>query len=301
MWGKLGYPRRALRLHEAAAGDRGPARRRWCRPSWTSCWRCPGSARTRPARWPSFAYGRRHPVVDTNVRRVVARAVLGQGDAGPPATARDLAAVAAAAAGRPGARGPLRRRRRWSSARWSARPGRRGAPPARWSRPAPGGPPAARRTTGPAKRPQRFAGTDRQVRGLLLDVLRAADGPVPRGRAGRGLVRRRPARPGPGRAGRRRPRRPAAGRNLRAARSSPLDRRADLQPRVVGVAALGEPVVAESAGPAWTAPHRGSGGPGSAPRRGRSRSPQRSSATARRSAPAPRPPGTPGSENESPA
>ena len=29
-------------------------------------------------------------------------------------------------------------------------------------------------------RPQRFAGTDRQVRGLLLDVLRGADRPVPR-------------------------------------------------------------------------------------------------------------------------
>ena len=28
------------------------------------------------------------------------------------------------------------------------------------------------------KRPQRFAGTDRQVRGLLMDVLRAAEGPV---------------------------------------------------------------------------------------------------------------------------
>ena len=27
-------------------------------------------------------------------------------------------------------------------------------------------------------RPQRFAGTDRQVRGLLLDVLRSASGPV---------------------------------------------------------------------------------------------------------------------------
>jgi A/G-specific adenine glycosylase len=29
-------------------------------------------------------------------------------------------------------------------------------------------------------RPQRFAGTDRQVRGRLLDVLRASAGPVPR-------------------------------------------------------------------------------------------------------------------------
>ena len=32
---------------------------------------------------------------------------------------------------------------------------------------------------GPGRAPQRFAGTDRQVRGLLLDVLRAAAGPVP--------------------------------------------------------------------------------------------------------------------------
>jgi A/G-specific adenine glycosylase len=35
---------------------------------------------------------------------------------------------------------------------------------------------------GPAKPVQRFAGTDRQVRGLLLDVLRDTDGPVPRAR-----------------------------------------------------------------------------------------------------------------------
>jgi A/G-specific adenine glycosylase len=31
---------------------------------------------------------------------------------------------------------------------------------------------------GPPRRVQRFAGTDRQVRGRLLDVLRAAEGPV---------------------------------------------------------------------------------------------------------------------------
>jgi A/G-specific adenine glycosylase len=31
---------------------------------------------------------------------------------------------------------------------------------------------------GPRVRPQGFTGTDRQVRGLLLDVLRATDGPV---------------------------------------------------------------------------------------------------------------------------
>ena len=43
---------------------------------------------------------------------------------------------------------------------------------------APGARPAHRHTAGPAPGAQRFAGTDRQVRGLLLDVLRGADGPV---------------------------------------------------------------------------------------------------------------------------
>ncbi|MEW1590126.1 A/G-specific adenine glycosylase, partial [Micromonospora vinacea] len=32
---------------------------------------------------------------------------------------------------------------------------------------------------GPTRRPQRYAGTDRQVRGLLLGVLRDSTGPVP--------------------------------------------------------------------------------------------------------------------------
>ena len=41
----------------------------------------------------AFAYGRRAAVVDINVRRVLARAVAGQGMPGPPATARDLAAM----------------------------------------------------------------------------------------------------------------------------------------------------------------------------------------------------------------
>jgi A/G-specific adenine glycosylase len=42
-----------------------------------------------------FAYGDRHPVVDTNIRRVIARAVDGQGEPGPPNAARDLAAMEA--------------------------------------------------------------------------------------------------------------------------------------------------------------------------------------------------------------
>ena len=39
-----------------------------------------------------------------------------------------------------------------------------------------------RRRPGRAGGPQRYAGTDRQVRGLLLAVLRASDGPVPAAR-----------------------------------------------------------------------------------------------------------------------
>ena len=36
--------------------------------------------------------------------------------------------------------------------------------------------------SGPPRKVQKFAGTDRQVRGLLLDVLRGTDAPVNRGR-----------------------------------------------------------------------------------------------------------------------
>jgi A/G-specific adenine glycosylase len=176
MWGKLGYPRRALRLHECARvivdrhGGEVPA-------DVEALLQLPGIGAYTARAVAVFAYGHRHPVVDTNVRRVIARAVLGQGDAAPPAPVRDHAAIEAllpadaAAAARAsiafmelGAlvctaraprcdRCPLIETCAWRLA---------GSPP--W--------------TGPTVRPQRFAGTDRQVRGLLLDVLRAADGPV---------------------------------------------------------------------------------------------------------------------------
>lgn len=71
---------------------------------------------------------------------------------------------------------------------------------------------------GPAWPVQRFAGTDRQVRGLPLGVLCEAHGA--RGAAGarRGVGRRRPARAGARRPRGRRPRRPPARRPLRPAR-----------------------------------------------------------------------------------
>jgi A/G-specific adenine glycosylase len=87
MWGKLGYPRRALRLHECArqivarfAGEV-PA-------EVQALESLPGIGSYTARAVATFAFGQREPVVDTNVRRVVARAVDGQGSAGPPSFLR---------------------------------------------------------------------------------------------------------------------------------------------------------------------------------------------------------------------
>jgi A/G-specific adenine glycosylase len=92
-WDRLGYPRRALNLHAAAVeitehhGGTVPS-------SVDELLALPGIGDYTARAVASFAYGERHPVVDTNVRRVIARAVLGQAVAGPPSTRRDLAAMA---------------------------------------------------------------------------------------------------------------------------------------------------------------------------------------------------------------
>ena len=75
-WGRLGYPRRALRLHAAATaivadhGGEVPA-------DYDDLLALPGVGDYTAAAIASFAYGRRHVVLDTNVRRVFARAVSG--------------------------------------------------------------------------------------------------------------------------------------------------------------------------------------------------------------------------------
>ena len=178
MWGRLGYPRRALRLHECAGalverfGGQVPT-------DVEELLSLPGIGAYTARAVAAFAFGQRAAVVDTNVRRVVARAVTGQGEAGPPSTARDLAAVEALLPDEPA------RAARFSVALMelgalvcTARAPRCGACPiaslCSWR--LAGSPPY----DGPTVHPQRFAGTDRQVRGLLLDVLRASDGPVPR-------------------------------------------------------------------------------------------------------------------------
>jgi A/G-specific adenine glycosylase len=169
-WGRLGYPRRALRLH-ACAGvvtdryggvvpDHLPA-----------LLGLPGVGAYTARAVAAFAYGRREPVVDTNVRRLAARAILGRTDGGSATTAADLATVAALLPA-----GPARAAR--TSAAFmelgalvcTARAPACHACPLHgacaWRRA--GSPPALASGRGA----QRYAGTDRQARGVLLGLCR---------------------------------------------------------------------------------------------------------------------------------
>ena len=177
-WGKLGYPRRAIRLHDAAAaiareyGDAVPS-------DVDALEALPGVGSYTARAVAAFGFGLRAPVVDTNVRRVVARAVHAHGDAGPARTRADLAdvdallppddataAVVSAGLMELGAVVCTARAPRCplcpveAECAWVAA-----------GRPA---------YDGPRKPVQGFAGTDRQVRGKLMDVLRGAPGPVRR-------------------------------------------------------------------------------------------------------------------------
>ena len=93
-WGKLGYPRRAKRLHECAtviAHDHGDV----VPDDVDTLLTLPGIGSYTARAVACFAYRKPVPVVDTNVRRVVARAVHGRADAGAPSTTRDHADVSA--------------------------------------------------------------------------------------------------------------------------------------------------------------------------------------------------------------
>ena len=174
-WGRLGYPRRALRLHAACVA----VVERYAGELPTTVEELltlPGVGDYTARAVAAFALRQRHPVVDTNVRRVVARLVEGVADA--PVTRRDLALVAALlpdddeeaattsiALMELGALVCTARSPRCEvcpvsgSCRWRAA----------------GRPPLA----APVKRPQGYAGTDRQVRGRLLALLRDSADPVP--------------------------------------------------------------------------------------------------------------------------
>ena len=178
-WGKLGFPRRAKRLHECAtviARDHDDV----VPDDVDTLLTLPGIGSYTARAVACFAYRRRIPVVDTNVRRVVARAVHGLADAGTPSVARDHADVSALLPDDPNesvAQQFSIALMELGATVCTARAPRCGLCPLRecaWRRA--GYPPAQ----GPARRAQTYAGTDRQVRGRLLDVLRASDSPVTR-------------------------------------------------------------------------------------------------------------------------
>ncbi|WP_426623537.1 A/G-specific adenine glycosylase [Leifsonia sp. McL0607] len=93
-WQSLGYPRRALWLHAAAVAI--TERHGGVVPDDVEALLdLPGIGDYTARAVAVFAYGARHPVVDTNIRRVIARAVDGQGEPSPPNARRDLAAMSA--------------------------------------------------------------------------------------------------------------------------------------------------------------------------------------------------------------
>jgi A/G-specific adenine glycosylase len=177
-WERLGYPRRALNLHGAATaiaerhGNVVPA-------DVDALLALPGVGPYTARAVAAFAYGIRTPVVDTNVRRVLARALRGEGEAGPPRTRAELVEMEALLPADEGrarlvnagtmelgqtvctvrsprcAECPLADVCAWRAA---------GYPPYE-------GPRAAVQ--------KKYEGSDRQVRGLVLRELRGSDTPVP--------------------------------------------------------------------------------------------------------------------------
>lgn len=176
-WASLGYPRRALWLHAAAAAitehHNGEVPH-----DVDQLLALPGIGDYTARAVAVFAYGHRHPVVDTNTRRVLARAVGGHAEPAPPSRTRDLAAMTAllpedeaeAAAFNAGIMElgaivctaqsprcdtcPIRDRCAWRSAGYPEYEGTR------------------------KPRQKAYAGSDRQVRGVIMAELRSTHRPV---------------------------------------------------------------------------------------------------------------------------
>jgi A/G-specific adenine glycosylase len=175
-WDRLGYPRRALNLHASARAI--VERHEGVVPAeYEELRALPGVGAYTAAAVASFAYRRRHAVLDTNVRRVLSRVVTGveyppkaQTTAevrlaesllplDPPEAAlwsvavMELGALVCTARTPRCADCPLANDCKWRLS---------GKPP----------------YDGPPRKGQTYAGTDRQCRGRLLAVLRGATGPV---------------------------------------------------------------------------------------------------------------------------
>jgi A/G-specific adenine glycosylase len=175
-WDRLGYPRRALRLHAAATtivalhGGQVPA-------DYAALRALPGIGDYTAAAVAAFAFRQRHIVLDTNVRRVIARVVSGVAEPSSAPTVAErrvadellpddgeraatfsvalmeLGALICRVRGPQCDRCPVADRCAWRHA---------GYPP----------------SSLPPRRGQSYEGTDRQARGALLAVLRAQAGPA---------------------------------------------------------------------------------------------------------------------------
>jgi A/G-specific adenine glycosylase len=181
-WGRLGYPRRALRLHQAAQmimnefDGKVPEDRE-------SLLRLPGVGSYTAAAIRSFAYGQREIVLDTNVRRLQTRLARGVAYPSPAPTGREGALAEELAP-----RNPQR------AARWAVASMEFGALVCRARDPICDACPVAALCAwrqagyppwdGTPRHGQAYVGTDRQCRGALLAVLRSSDEPI----AGRELV-----------------------------------------------------------------------------------------------------------------
>jgi len=178
-WGRLGYPRRALRLHATARivtddhAGQVPA-------SVQALRGLPGVGSYTAAAVASFAFGQRHAVLDTNVRRVLARLVRGAPLPPPTASAAEVRLAESLLPAAPG-----------HAARWSVAVMELGALVCTAARPDCASCPVADRCAwrragspaGPARPVSgRYLGSDRECRGRLLQVLREAAGPVPAAR-----------------------------------------------------------------------------------------------------------------------
>jgi A/G-specific adenine glycosylase len=181
-WGRLGYPRRALRLHETATIV--TARHGGIVPDdIDALLALPGIGSYTAAAVASFAFGQRHAVLDTNVRRVLARLVDGQPRPRSTPSPAERRMAESLLPGEPAI-----------AARWSvavmelgalvctaASPRCADCPVARHCTWLAAGLPEAGDMDGRSRgRAQRYDGTDRQCRGRLLAVLRDSDGPVTR-------------------------------------------------------------------------------------------------------------------------
>ena len=177
-WDRLGYPRRALRLHACAAaivtrhGGRVPDDEAALRA-------LPGIGAYTAAAVRAFAFGHRSVVLDTNVRRVLARHAAGNALPAPTQTAAE-AALADSLTPPDDA----------TAARWALATMELGALVCTARSPrcdecplasscawlAAGKPPDEH---GHRRRTQPWAGTDRQVRGRVMALLREGIGPAP--------------------------------------------------------------------------------------------------------------------------